>query len=142
MTRSRAALAASCGDVREPTAVVTAPKLLGASWQNVDSPRAMAGPRYSATVQTRCPRDSEVTAQAALGKRQSLVAVQRGRHTRSPPLSRMQVPLLGHSADWAAAAVQRSEQKRTVRDVAPLVRVLERQSRVSLWQGWLGPQGW
>lgn len=86
--------------------------------------------------------DSGSTAQVELGKRQSVVAVQRGRHTRSPPLSRMQVPLLGHSGDDAAAAVQRFEQNRTVREVAPLVMVFDRHRRVSLWQGSLGEQAW
>jgi len=54
----------------------------------------------------------------------------------------MQVPLLGHSDDIAAAVVQRVEQKRTVRELAPLVMVFDRQSRVSLWQGSLGEHAW
>jgi len=54
----------------------------------------------------------------------------------------MQVPLLGHSDDAAAAAAQRFEQKRTVRELVPLVMVFERHRRVSLWQGSLGEQAW
>lgn len=96
----------------------------------------------SATVQTRSPSDSAVTAQVALGKRQSCTVEQRGKHTKSPPLSRMHVPSLGHSGEWAAAVRQRFEQKRTVREMAPLVSVLERHNRVSLWHGALGEHAW
>lgn len=99
-------------------------------------------PRYSATVQTRSPSDSGVTAQAALGKRQSLTAVQRGRRTEVAAVEAHAGAAVGALADWAAAAVHHFEQKRTVREAVPLVRVLERHRRVSLWQGSLGEQAW
>ena len=83
--------------------------------------------------------DSGRVAQTELASPQSVVAVQRGTHTGSPPLRRTQAAVPGHSLEVAAGVLQRLVQKRMER---PEGAVLERQRRVSPEQLISREQAW